>query len=103
MLTTLQGFRKYVHQATDHEELLSFLLGQIVKEKVQLHRHQRGENPASVQIKVSQLETRAKDLEIYDTAPFLRSKLFQTNGYKVVRSEQGDAIEKVFTRVQEEL
>ncbi len=28
-----QGFRKYLTQAQDHEELLSFLLSQIVKEK----------------------------------------------------------------------
>ena len=48
-----QGFRKYVHQATDHEELLSFLLGQLIKERVQLYRHQRGENPERVQVKVS--------------------------------------------------
>jgi len=89
-----------VHQATDHEELISFLLGQIVKEKVQLYRHQRGENPPSVNIAVSQLETRAKDLEIYDVAPYLKSKLFIANGYKVVPGEQGGSIEKVFTRVQ---
>lgn len=95
----LQGFRKYVHQATDHEELVSFLLGQLVKEKVQMYRHQRGENPPSVQVAVQQLETRAQELEIYDVAPFLKSKLFVANGYKVVQSDQGGQIEKVFTRV----
>ena len=88
-----------MHQATDHEELISFLLGQIVKEKVQLFRHQRGENPPSVSIKVNQLESRAKDLDIYDVAPFLKSKLFVTNGYKVTTGGEGASIEKVFTRV----
>jgi len=97
-----QGFRKYVHQATDHEELVSFLLGQIVKEKVQLYRHQRGDNPPSVQIPVNQLETRAKELEIYDVAPFLKSRLFSANGYKIVQAQGGALIEKVFTRVQAE-
>jgi DNA replication licensing factor MCM2 len=76
------------------------LLGQLVKEKVQLYRHQRGENPPSVQISVNQLETRAKDLEIYDVAPFLKSKLFVANGYKVIPGEHGGSIEKVFTRIQ---
>lgn len=92
-----QGFRKYVHQATDNEELISFLLGQVIKEKVQLHRHQRGVNPESVRVTIKQLETRAKDLEIYDVAPFLKGKLFRNNGYKVV----GNEVEKVFTRVRE--
>ncbi|KAK8854535.1 hypothetical protein IAR55_003274 [Kwoniella newhampshirensis] len=98
--TLERGFRKYVHQATDHEELISFLLGGIIKEKVQLYRHQRGENPEKVHVKVSQLEARAKDLEIYDVAPFLRSKLFTTNGYKVIDAEGGRAVEKMFTSVR---
>ena len=66
----------------------------MIKEKVQLYRHQRGENPPSVQVKINALEGRAKELEIYDVAPFLRSKLFITNGYKV--SQADAAIEKVF-------
>lgn len=98
--TDNQGFRKYVHQATDHEELVSFLLGQIVKEKVQLHRAQRGENPPKISVPVHQLETRAKELEIYDVAPFLKSRLFIANGYKVIPGDRGGNIEKVFTRVQ---
>jgi hypothetical protein len=53
-----QGFRKYVHKATDHAELLAFLLGQLVKEKVQLVILQRGQEPASVEIPLSQLEAR---------------------------------------------
>lgn len=89
-----------MHQATDHEELVSFLLGQLVKEKVQVHRINRGENPPSVRVPVHQLETRAKELEIYDVAPFLKSKLFVANGYKVIQGERGGNIEKVFTRVQ---
>ena len=97
-----QGFRKYVHQAADHEELLAFVLGQIIKDKVQLYRHQRGENPPSVTVKVNQLETRAKELEIYDVGPFLRSKLFIANGYRLVPGEGGGNVEKVFTRVQGE-
>jgi DNA replication licensing factor MCM2 len=53
-----QGFRKYVHKATDHAELLAFLLGQLVKEKVQLVMIQRGQEPASVEIPLAQLEAR---------------------------------------------
>lgn len=87
-----------MHSATDHEELVSFLLGQLVKEKVQLYRHQRGENPPAVQVQLKQLEQRAKDLEIYDVAPFLRSKLFAANGYTV----REGVVEKVFGAAREE-
>jgi DNA replication licensing factor MCM2 len=88
-----------VHQAKDNEELLSFLLGQLVKEKVQLYRHGRGENPASVQVRIGQLEARAKELEIYDVGPFVKGRLFRANGYKVVGEGADRAVEKVFTRV----
>lgn len=98
ILTTSKGFRKYVHQAKDNEELISFILGQIIKDKVQLHRHQRGANPESVKITIKQLETRAKELDIYDLGGFLKGRLFRNNGYKVV----GNEIEKVFTKVREQ-
>lgn len=98
-LSYLQGFRKYVHRTSDTDELLAFLLGQLVKEKVQLYRHQRGENPDSVQVKVAQLETRAKELEIYDVQPFTKSKLFKANGYKLA---DGGVIEKGFVTQREE-
>nr|XP_019045031.1 minichromosome maintenance protein 2 [Kwoniella bestiolae CBS 10118]OCF23961.1 minichromosome maintenance protein 2 [Kwoniella bestiolae CBS 10118] len=97
--TLERGFRKYVHQATDHEELLAFLLGQIVKELSQQYRLQRGTDLEKVQIKLNQLKKRAKELEIYDVGPFLRSQLFRTNGYRMVDTDgQGKVIEKVFTR-----
>lgn len=95
-----QGFRKYVHRTSDTDELLAFVLGQLVKEKVQLFRNQRGENPDAVQVKVAQLETRSKELEIYDVQPFLKSKLFRANGYKVL---EGGYIEKRFVHQPEEL
>lgn len=87
-----------MHQAKDNDELLSFLLGQLVKEKVQLYRHQRGDNPPSVRVSVAQLEARAKELEIYDPNPFLQSKLFRANGYKIVGEGGERAVEKVFRR-----
>jgi DNA replication licensing factor MCM2 len=114
-----QGFRKYVHKATDHEELLAFLLGQLVKEKVQLYIYQHhGKDPERVSIPLSSLDTRvsltlditekalllisrvstqAKELEIYDVSSFLRSKLFTANGYRFLAAER--AIEKVFSHV----
>ena len=53
-----QGFRKYLTQARDHEELLSFILGQIVKEKARFYQLQRYQQPESITVKVSELDER---------------------------------------------
>ncbi|CAG8645726.1 5426_t:CDS:10, partial [Acaulospora colombiana] len=88
-----RGFRKYLSHAKDHEELLAFLLGQLVKDKVRQHQLVTGAQPNRVTVSTAALESRAKDHEIYDAAPFYRSKLFSTNGYKLL---SGGEIEKTF-------
>lgn len=55
---TQQGFRKYLTQARDHEELLAFLLGQIVKDKARFYQYQHYQPPESVTVKVSELDER---------------------------------------------
>jgi len=90
--TLQRGFRKYLTQARDHEELLSFLLGQIVKDKARFFQLQRHQQPELVTVNVSELDERAKEHEIYDTAPFLQSRLFTANGYTL----NSDVIEKRF-------
>jgi DNA replication licensing factor MCM2 len=113
--TLKQGFRKYLTQARDHEELLSFLLGQIVKEKARFFQLQRHQQPELVSVNTSELDervrdcvapircerrclmitfylTQAKEHEIYDTTPFLQSRLFTANGYTL----DGDVIKKRF-------
>ncbi|KZT24251.1 MCM-domain-containing protein [Neolentinus lepideus HHB14362 ss-1] len=92
--TLERGFRKYLTQAKDHEELLAFILGQIVKEKARFYQLQRYQQPELVAVKVIELEERAKEHDIYDTTPFLHSKLFRTNGYKL----ENGTIEKRFKR-----
>jgi DNA replication licensing factor MCM2 len=59
--TTQQGFRKYLTQSRDHEELLSFLLGQIVKEKARFFQLQRHQQPELVTVKISELDERVRD------------------------------------------
>ncbi|KAJ6625555.1 MCM-domain-containing protein [Mycena sp. CBHHK59/15] len=81
--TLQRGFRKYLTQSKDHEELLAFLLGGLVKDKARLHQLQRREQPELVTVKLTELEEKAKGHDIFDIAPFLRSKLFSANGYKV--------------------
>ncbi|KAG0706135.1 MCM-domain-containing protein [Suillus ampliporus] len=91
--TLERGFRKYLTQARDYEELLAFLLGQLVKEKARFHQLQRHEQPELITVKVSELDERAKEHDIYDTSTFLRSKLFVANGYKL----KDQIIEKRFS------
>ncbi|BEI94024.1 uncharacterized protein CcaverHIS019_0604830 [Cutaneotrichosporon cavernicola] len=87
-----RGFRKYVTASSDADELLNFLLGQLVKERVQLHWNVRGEMPPSVEVKVAQLETRARTVDVFDVRPYLGSALFRANGYVL----RGGVVEKVF-------
>ncbi|KAI6046019.1 MCM2/3/5 family-domain-containing protein [Pisolithus marmoratus] len=90
--TLERGFRKYLTQARDYEELLAFILGQLVKDKARFHQLQKHQQPELVIINISQLDERAKEHDIYDTSPFLHSKLFAANGYKLM----GETIEKRF-------
>ncbi|PBK74444.1 MCM-domain-containing protein [Armillaria solidipes] len=95
--TLQRGFRKYLTQSRDHEELLAFLLGQLVKDKVRFLQSLRHQQPEVVTVKLTDLEERAKEHDIFDITPFLRSKLFSTNGYKMVKENDGpDVIEKRF-------
>ncbi|KAJ8077338.1 MCM DNA helicase complex subunit [Marasmius tenuissimus] len=91
--TLQRGFRKYLTHSKDHEELLAFLLGQLVKEKARLYQLQRHDYPELITVKPKELEERAKEHEIYNISPFLQSKLFTANGYKLTE----DGIEKRFT------
>ncbi|CAO1621694.1 unnamed protein product [Jaminaea pallidilutea] len=92
--TLERGFRKYVRSSRDHEEVLSFILGGIIKDRMRFaHASQqrrregaagRGEsNDEIISVPVAELEKRAKEMsDIYDVRPFLASKLFAANGYR---------------------
>ncbi|CAH7690885.1 minichromosome maintenance protein 2 [Phakopsora pachyrhizi] len=100
-----RGFRKYLRLVDDNDELIGFLLGQIVKEKIRYHvskikgltgRAVTSDTPDTVSIKVSELEERAKEVEIYDIGPFLKSQLFKTNGYSFKQQANEPVIIKSF-------
>ncbi|KAG8752024.1 MCM DNA helicase complex subunit [Serendipita sp. 396] len=65
----------------------------MIKDRVRQHQLVTGTQPNRVAVTTEALEARAKDHEIYDAAPFYRSKLFSTNGYKLLANGE---IEKVF-------
>jgi DNA replication licensing factor MCM2 len=82
----------------------------MVKDKARFYQLQRREQPEKVTVKVSELEERVRSLfvstrtstycrgfqakghDIFDIMPFLRSKLFTANGYKL----KENIIEKEF-------
>ncbi|KAK0532461.1 MCM DNA helicase complex subunit [Tilletia horrida] len=111
--TLQRGFRKYLHQARDHDELLSFLLGGIVKDRVRyttLGHKRAGPNGAAaagadgttrVTVPLTELELRARELEIFDVRPFLRSRLFAANGYAFDERER--TIGKTFGQLQQQV
>ena len=70
LIIVTQGFRKYLSQAKDHEELLSFLLGQIVKDKVRLYQLQRHEQPEKVSINVSELDEKVGAFHVNEHVPY---------------------------------
>jgi DNA replication licensing factor MCM2 len=93
-----RGFRKYVTAAGDTDELLNFLLGQLVKERVQIHWNVHGAVPPLVEVKLPQLEARAKAADVFDVRPYLASALFRANGYTLA----GAVIRKAFVVGPEE-
>jgi len=94
-----RAFRKYVTLEQDHEELLSFLLGQIIKEKARSYQATKRQAPPKISVQTSELEERAREHEIFDMARYLRSKVFKTNGYTL----RNGVIEKSFISKDSEL
>jgi DNA replication licensing factor MCM2 len=76
--TLQRGFRKYLTQSRDHEELLAFVLGGLIKEKARFHQLQRFEQPELVTVKVSELDERVSSyfllLRLASTDEFYRPK-----------------------------
>ncbi|CAO1635777.1 unnamed protein product [Parajaminaea phylloscopi] len=105
-----RGFRKYLSSNRDHEEVLSFILGGIIKDRVRFAHfggaNGRGQRLQSsngapqvddvISVPVTELEKRAKEMaDIYDVRPFLGSKLFLANGYQW--DEASRTISKTFS------
>ncbi|GAA5984728.1 hypothetical protein JCM10908_003476 [Rhodotorula pacifica] len=90
-----RGFRKYLRVAKDDEEVLAFLLGNLIKDRVRflMTKNGRNEPPETVTVKLDDLAKKAAEIEVHDIQPFLRSALFN----KVLRYElRGDQIFKSF-------
>lgn len=59
-----QGFRKYLTQSKDHDELLAFLLGGLVKDRARYFQLSKQAQPELVAVKISELEERVRHLKL---------------------------------------
>ncbi|GAA5930534.1 hypothetical protein JCM1841_003160 [Sporobolomyces salmonicolor] len=89
-----KGFRKYLRVAKDNDEVLAFLLGNLIKDRVRYLTVKNGQQPDTVSIRVEELSRKAAEIDIHDVEPFFKSDLF----VKVHRySRKGDSIVKSFS------
>lgn len=56
-----RSFQKYTRLALNHEELLAFLLRQMIRERVQRYQAYHYEHPSIVTVKVIELNARVSD------------------------------------------
>ncbi|PKI82794.1 Mcm2p [Malassezia vespertilionis] len=86
-----RGFRKYIHKARDRDELLAFLLGGIVKDRMRFNQYgsrRRADTPTTITVPLPEFEKRARELDIFDVRPFLLSRVFKSNGYIWAEAEE---------------
>lgn len=84
---------KYLRVAKDNDEVLAFLLGNLIKDRVRYLTVKNGAQPDSVSVRVEELARKAAEIDIHDVQPFFSSPLF----VKVHRYQRkGDSIVKSF-------
>jgi DNA replication licensing factor MCM2 len=92
----LQKFQKYITYKKDYNELLFYLLQNLVRETCIYIQTKTGEDaPREVEISLEDFESRAKEMDITDISSFYRSPLFTTNNFFLDRRRK--VIKKVFS------
>ncbi|KAJ2655956.1 MCM DNA helicase complex subunit [Coemansia sp. RSA 1200] len=77
-------FAKYLYARRDHFELLCYLLGKLVQEKLTFHALKHaGAIPDSVDVSIPDFEAQAAALGVTDCADFYASSLFQRQMFSV--------------------
>lgn len=80
-----RSFARYISYRKDNAELLYFVLQELVRDRLRYFAALNGpeRTPKTVPIEVSDLELRARELNIYDLRPFYASRLFTANGFQL--------------------
>jgi DNA replication licensing factor MCM2 len=74
-------FKKYLTYKRDHNELLYHQLQNLVRETLSYQTMKMGEPPHVIEIDCEEFESRARELQITDLAPFYQSNLFLSNRF----------------------
>ena len=94
-----RSFAKYVNEKRDHNELLLYTLQQLVKDAMEYRRLrqriQLNEIPA-IEIPTEELDSRARELNIFDLDTFYKSDLFQNHGFSLLKEGRKTLIVKEF-------
>jgi len=83
MKSLRKRFAKYINSSRDNDELLLLVLENVASEKRKMYQFRHRMLPKEVQVDVEDLDSRARDLNIYDIQPFFKSQLLPRNHYKV--------------------
>ncbi|XP_055342727.1 DNA replication licensing factor MCM2-like [Paramacrobiotus metropolitanus] len=76
-------FAKYLSQRRDNNELLLFLLRQLVNEHRTYKRLSGQDQDMAIKVPVRELEEKAKRVNILNLGSFFKSDVFATHGYKM--------------------
>ncbi len=85
--TMHRHFRKYLNYRRDNNELLLFLLQEIVRQTAYYLEVRQGQPPRRVEVELADFEARAREMDISDLAPFFASDAFLAS-FQLRRSAQ---------------
>ena len=80
-----RNFRKYITYGEENNQLLMQLLQSLIREQEKLHHlsHAGPTLPGNVEVFISDLERKAKDINIHDLNTFFHSTLFRNHGLSI--------------------
>lgn len=81
MRTMAKTFQRYLSYKKDHNELLLFVLKQLVQEQINFMRSRYGSEPDVVEISEKDLQEKAHQLNITNLSPFYGSDLFKSHHF----------------------
>lgn len=85
MKSLRRSFARYITFKKDHFSLLLHILHGLIRETEIFYSNRYGEDsiPNLLDVDYEELEARARELDIHDIGPFLKSSLFTENGYSL--------------------
>lgn len=77
-----QNFSRYLAFKRDNNELLLFILRQLIHDQASYQRNRYGTDQETVEISEKDLADRARQINIHNMQPFFASNLFSANNFR---------------------